>query len=207
MAISLIDEIAQSSEWREGEFAKFKVNANGVDEVLWCRMCVPMIYAHWEGFVSSSLRELLRFLNNQALRPSECKVNIIVVGLGDAYQTLSGKQSFSQRVNFTNSFQEMFAKTLNFGSKINTKSNLNSKVLKEICEMFGFNFENFKELTSDIDRLVSIRNAIAHGENSHILDQEKISHYIVIVTKAMDVLLNEIGAFVESQSFLKEQVA
>lgn len=85
MAISLIDEIAQSSEWREGEFAKFKVNANGVDEVLWCRMCIPMIYAHWEGFVSSSLRELLRFLNNLALNPSECRVNIIVVGLSDAY--------------------------------------------------------------------------------------------------------------------------
>jgi len=54
----VIDEIIESNRWRDGEFAKFKIKALSIDESLWCRMCIPMIYAHWEGFVVSSLKIL-----------------------------------------------------------------------------------------------------------------------------------------------------
>jgi hypothetical protein len=56
MCNSLIEEILEANSWRDGDFAKFKANTYNVDEELWFRMCIPMIYAHWEGCVVTVFR-------------------------------------------------------------------------------------------------------------------------------------------------------
>ncbi len=203
----IIREITESNRWRDGEFAMFKTNLSDVDQNLWCRMCIPMIYAHWEGFVVSSLRILLKYLNSLKLDPSKVTTNIVVVGLGSAYRPLSGKQSFSQRVDFTEKFGRLFSEDLKFESKIDTKSNLNSKVLKELCEAFSFSFDLFDSCISDVDRLVNIRNSIAHGENSIVPDMKNIEKYISSVNEAIDILTNEISNFVEREEYLSNAVA
>ncbi len=56
---------------------------------------------------------------------------------------------------------------------INTKSNLNFEVLKEIYELLGIDMNQDIELNRKfINQLVKRRNAIAHGEN--ISDDKKI---------------------------------
>ena len=67
--------------------------------------------------------------------------------------------------------------------------------------MYGLNFENFKEQTSVIDRLVNIRNSISHGENSVILGKDNIIKYINTINKAMDIFLNEINIFLTNESY------
>ena len=162
----VVEEIYESNKWRDGEFAKFKINSSNVDEALWCRMCIPMIYAHWEGFVVSSLKVVLEYLSRLELSPKDVKTNIVVIGLGNSYKSLSGKQSFKQRIEFTDRFSGIYQEQLKFTQKIDTKSNLKSNVLSEICEMFSIDFSDFQSQVGDIDRLVHVRNSIAHGENS-----------------------------------------
>lgn len=203
----IVDEISSTNSWRDGEFAKFKVNANDVDEELWCRMCIPMIYAHWEGYVVSSLKLLIHHLNDLELEPKDIPTNLVVVGLGDTYKKLSGKQSFKQRIEFTDRFSSLYKKRMKFTKKINTKSNLKSDVLENLCVMFTLNFENFREHIGDIDRLVNIRNSIAHGENSILPNMKNIEKYIESVNKAMDVLLNEIQAFLDNKDYLLQKSA
>lgn len=198
----VVEEITGTNEWRDGEFAKFKVNANNVDEELWCRMCIPMIYAHWEGYVVSSLKVLIKHLNDLQLEPKDVPTNLVVVGLGDTYKTLSGKQSFKQRIEFTDRFSGLYQKSLKFAKKINTKSNLKSDVLEDLCIMFKFEYDNFREHIGDIDRLVNIRNSIAHGENSILPDIKNIEKYIEAVRNAMDVLVNEIQQFLDNEYYL-----
>lgn len=65
----VVDEIVTSNEWRDGEFAKLKVGSIGLDEALWCRMCIPMIYAHWEGYVVTSLKILIDYRTTAANGP------------------------------------------------------------------------------------------------------------------------------------------
>lgn len=96
---------------------------------------------------------------------------------------------------------------MKFPNRIDTKSNLNSKVLKEICEKFLFNFNAFSTYTSDIDRLVGIRNAIAHGENSMLPGIDNIMKYIESVNGAIDKLTQEISRFVEQEDYLVKAVA
>jgi len=202
----VIDEIIESNSWRDGEFAKFKINALSLDEDLWCRMCIPMIYAHWEGFVVSSLKVLIAHLNTLDLSANDVTTKLIVIGLDDAYKSLSGKQSFKQRVDFTDRFKYLFQEKMKFKNKINTKSNLKSDVLKELCNMFSFDFKMFEEQTSDIDRLVNIRNRIAHGENAVVPDIDNIIKYINSVNEAMDILVKEIDRFLTNEVFLLSKI-
>lgn len=202
MPHSLIDEIQVENNWRDGELAVFKVNPQKVDAPLWNRMCLPMIYAHWEGYVVSSLKLLIGHLNSLELTPSKVPTNLIVLGLGAKYKSLSGKQSFDQKVIFTDSFKEIFQKEIKFKKDVDTKSNLNGGVLKELCKVFGFNFDVFSDVTGDIERIVMFRNRIAHGENSILPDSENIEKYILSITQATDLLLTEIESFLSNEKFL-----
>ncbi|WP_185234717.1 MAE_28990/MAE_18760 family HEPN-like nuclease [Teredinibacter franksiae] len=203
MPHEVIIEIQEDNNWRDGELAKFKINPHKVDQQLWDRMCIPMIYAHWEGFFVSSLRVLMGHLNKLQLKPSDVDVKLIVIGLGKTYNSLSGKQSFDQKVDFTDKFIVIFENVIKFKKDIDTKSNLNSKVLKELCNMFGFNFEKFKDVISDIDRIVTFRNKIAHGENSILPETESIEKYISSVAEATDIFMQEIDQFLSNESYLQ----
>lgn len=202
MAHNVIKEILENNSWRDGEFGKIKANSSKVDEVFWCRMSIPMIYAHWEGFVVDSLKTTLKFLNNLELEPKNVPVHLVVLCLGDSYKSLSGKQSFEQRIEFTKKFNEILKNTIKFQTKIETKSNLKSNVMKELCEIFKFDFEKMLDSMSDIDRLVHIRNSIAHGENSFSPKMENINKYIESIKSAMDILLDEIDAFLGNGNYL-----
>lgn len=201
---NLIEEIQEENKWRDGELAIFKTNPLKVDTNLWNRMCVPMIYAHWEGFVVNSLKLLIDYLNKLKLSPNDVPTKLVVLSLSEKYGSLSGKQSIQQRIEFTDKFKELFQNVLKFKKDVDTKSNLNSKVLEELCVIFGFNFTSFAEVASVIDRIVIYRNRIAHGENSIIPKSEGIENYVATVTKATDILLAEIDSFVSNQKYLTE---
>lgn len=199
---SVVDEISINNDWRDGEFAKYKANSLNVEEQLWCRMCIPMIYAHWEGFVVDALKIMLKHLNQLDLQSTQLPTNLVVVSMGDSYRTLSGKQSFEQRINFTQSFNELLDKPVKFKTKVDTKSNLKSNVFEDLCVAFGFDSSKFEGQLNDIDRLVNIRNSIAHGENSMRPDMQNIKKYIKSVKDAMDLLLYEIDDYLSEQRYI-----
>ncbi|WP_157835442.1 MAE_28990/MAE_18760 family HEPN-like nuclease [Xanthomonas sp. SHU 166] len=206
MPHKVIEEIVASNEWRQGDFAKLKMNASGVEELLWCRLCIPLIYAHWEGYVVSSLKILLDHLNELSLSPEDIPTKLVVVGLGESYKSLSGKQSFSQRIVFTEKFRKLLRESIKFQKKIDTKSNLKTENFKELCEMYGFDYVKFSDVGADIDRLVNIRNAIAHGENGFNPDMKNVEKYIGAVTTATDLLREEIENFLKNEEYLIKKI-
>lgn len=198
---NLVKEILEENRWRDGELAIFKSNPIGLNNVLWSRVCIPMIYAHWEGYVVNSIKLLIGYLNKLELMPNETPTKLIVLGLNERYAYLSGKQSFEQKAEFTDKFKEIFQSAIRFKKDIDTKSNLNSKVLKEICSIFDLNFSSFKDVTFYIDKVVVLRNRIAHGENSMIPDADSVAKYIASITEATDILLSEIEEYVTNEKF------
>ena len=201
---SVIEEITINNNWRDTEFSKYKINPSKVEEELWCRMCIPMIYAHWKGFVVDALKILLKHLNSLKLNYRQVTTNLTVISLGNSYKSLSGKQSFEQKIVFTDKFYELLQKTVKFKLKIETKSNLNSNVFLELCQIFNFDTQKFNTVIPDINRLINIRNSIAHGENSFVLNQPNITKYIGSVTAAIDILLKEIELFLVNKYYLSD---
>lgn len=198
----VIAKILSDNEWRAGDFARYKRIPQNVNEFMWCRMCIPMIYAHWEGFIVDAMRTLLKYLNTLELEPSSVPLKLLVLSLDNAYGSLSGKQSFSQRVNFTEKFKSIMDKKISFKLKIETKSNLNSKVLKDLCYKMEFDYARLSEMSEEIDTLVNIRNSVAHGENAILPDIQKIVDLISLVQKAMDIFLEEIETFLVQEKYL-----
>ncbi|MEQ4624768.1 MAE_28990/MAE_18760 family HEPN-like nuclease [Providencia manganoxydans] len=199
-----MQEIVEGNDWRSGEFARFKANQNKVEPDLWYRMCIPMIYAHWEGFVVDALKIMLKHLNGLNLKYSVLPTKLIVLSIGDSYKSLSGKQSFSQRIEFTDKFKSLFNSVVTFKTKVETKSNLKSNVFKELCDIFGFNEQPYCEYLKNVDRLVHIRNSIAHGENNILPTLENITLYIDSVQKCSDLLLIDIENYLLEERFLIE---
>lgn len=198
----VVEEIQENNKWRYSEFAKFKANQNDVEVIFWNRMCIPMIYAHWEGFVVDALKIMLGYLNELKLTHSELPIRLVVLSLGDNYRTLSGKQSFTQRIEFTEKFKNLLDSVIRFQTKVETKSNLKGKVFKELCDIFGFDTKSYNEFLPDIDRLVNIRNSIAHGENSFLPSSDNINLYINSVQNACDLLVEDIDKFLVEKKFL-----
>ena len=67
----LTNEIMASREWRVRELENLKkVGILALNNYLpkvkdqYYRMCIPYIYAHWEGFVVESFKQLISFLND-----------------------------------------------------------------------------------------------------------------------------------------------
>lgn len=198
-----VREIENENNWRDKDFAYMKKEGIRTKYPrLWNQMCVLMIYAHWEGFVSTSLKIVLSHLNKMQLSHSQICTRMTVLSLADSYSSLKGKQSFEQRVQFTDKFYEILSKGVRFQTKVNTKSNLNYKVLQELCSIFGFNFANFSPYKADINRLVRIRNSIAHGENGISIDQKSILTKIEIVKNCFSILEQEIEIFFAQKKYL-----
>lgn len=199
----LVAEILSENEWRASEFLKFKRNVNEVDNALWCRMCMPMIYAHWEGFVISALRSMLKYINSLSIPSKLLSTKIFVAGMGATYKTLSGKQGFDQVCVFHKEFKVQYENCAKLQEKIDTKSNLSSKVFKDVCNRFDFDFNLFSECMITIDRLVKLRNSIAHGEQSKVTDKESFERFIKDVNKSMDLLVQEIEIFLLEKKYLE----
>lgn len=206
MIAKIIEEIKQENEWREKDFSKIKYiyyQLSDENQVLFLRMSIPYIYAHWEGFVIDSLKKILDHFNQLKLQHHQVKINIFVLSLQEKFDYLKGKQSFEQKCQFSENFLRFLNEQLKFDKHINTQANLNFDVLKDLCQLFGLNVDKFAQYRAKINKLVNIRNHIAHGENSYILSLENIEEYINLVNELILRLAEELEEYLQQEKYLK----
>lgn len=63
------------------------------------------------------------------------------------------------------------------------------------------NEDNIVEYKSKMNTLVSLRNSIAHGENSVLIDSEKMNENIDLVVALIDVMLLKQIQFAQSEAY------
>ncbi len=79
---------------------------------------------------------------------------------------------------------------------------MNYKVLQEILQIFKMNEEGVEQYESELNSLVNIRNAIAHGENSRMIDTDKMNRNIELVTNLIDIMLLKEVQYIQDESYL-----
>lgn len=194
--------ITSDRTWRIREISDLKTAVRQADQPLervLLRALVTLSYAHWEGHVRNSARLYLshialrkfpysdlgpQFLKNYflprltALSTSKTSMESKCVLLDDV---LSASDKQFTRVN---------------EDLVDTKSNLKSKVLAEICLICGVPFDKFEDHSSFIDTiLLKRRNSIAHGEDTFIAmtDLDEVADKTVGLMRAFgDALDNKI---------------
>lgn len=178
-AEALVDFLDAQLSWRKKELAivlsliTSSKTSDIIREVL-IRSGIPILYAHWEGFVKISATHYVEFVVRQGLSYGEVKPNFVAL----AMKKQLASASETNKIEAMNRVADFFIK--NLGDKydmpwmlsINTKSNLSSEVLAEVISSVGLDFSFYETKKHLLDkRLLDARNNIAHGKQL-LIDKE-----------------------------------
>ena len=205
----IIEEIYSSREWRIQELENLKLIAmkhfykEDVNlAIQYYRMCIPYIYAHWEGYIVETFRLLIEYLNGLDLEKQKVIPELQTFAVLKNLRPLAGKQGFEQCQQFVVQFGNDYKRPwLISYDNFSTNSNLNYKQLTTIFLWFGLDVQ-LDSYKSNINSLVNQRNRIAHGENSINISFEAISKYIEDINAIFDVLLLAIENYVSDERYL-----
>ena len=205
----LTSEIIASREWRVRELENLKrigkLDLTTYSEKVreqYYRMCVPYIYAHWEGFIVESFKQLISYLNGLHLEKKKVRHELYTFSLQDILRPLAGKQSFEQSCQFVEKFTNDYEKELYIDPALLTaKSNLNYKQLTIIFEKFAMD-NHCIEYKGEINQLVNQRNRIAHGENGITVEYEYFSDKFSMLQKIFDILILDFEKYLSEKLYL-----
>ena len=209
ISVDLMHELESERDWRIAELSRIKLLFREIKEIgieeyanVYLKMTVPMVYAHWEGYCVASFRIIMEYINRKEIGAQLVAYNILTYANNKTYDKLKGKSSFAQRVEFSKKFIEILNGEIKIVGKLDTKSNLNYKVLQEILKIFEMNEEGVKQYESKLNTLVNVRNAIAHGENSMVIDVDKMMNNIQLVTNLIDAMLLKQAQYIQNEVYL-----
>lgn len=206
----LTNEIIASREWRVRELESLKKvgilalnNYSQKAKDQYYRMCIPYIYAHWEGFIVESFKQLISYLNGLHLDKKLVRNELYAFSLQDVLRPLAGKQGFEQTCQFVDKFTRDYDRALYIDPTLLTaKSNLNYKQLTVILGEFGV--ENcLEKYQSEINQLVNQRNRIAHGENGITVEYANISKKISMLQEIFDIMILKFEKYLSERMYLR----
>ena len=177
--LELNDVISRELSWRKKELATLSIlvqKRRQHERAVLLRTAVPILYAHWEGFVKNTASYYLQYVSRRKLKYSDLQSNFIALACKAAL--LESLQSnkiilLRQVVEFL-MLNQMETSKIPYINVIDTESNLNSAVFINILHQIGLSYDNFyitKELSID-GSLLKKRNAIVHGENLEVTERE-----------------------------------
>lgn len=130
------------------------------------RAAMPIVYAHWEGFIKVSASHYLEYVYYKKHRYRELKVAFVTRGLRGRLNQLSDTQKFLQQTLIIDFLLERFNDPASFEFEIHTASNLSSAVFEDILISIGLDPSPYATRKNFLDHnLLRPRNEIAHGED------------------------------------------
>lgn len=164
------DYIDSEMAWRIKEIAYLTSaigSAKSLSQRTIIRASIPLLYAHWEGFIKNSSSKYIEYISTLKLKYSDLEECLIVLGMRKYLKEINQTNKhdiLSSSLTFILESQSLNA-NLKFDSAINTESNLKSHVFDNIAKSIGISISMFESKYNFIDEsLLKRRNCIAHGE-------------------------------------------
>lgn len=195
-------QITEDRNWRIREISDLKAairrGDNNEQRVL-LRALVAICYAHWEGYVRFAAKQ---YMEHIALRRrpyrelnAQFRRNYFLPRLA---ALASSKTSVADRCELVNEILNSADRYFTHVNEdlINTKSNLNFEVFRDLCLVCGISTEAFLDKADFIDKiLLKRRNAIAHGEDTmiDIKELDEVSEQTIeLIRRFGDALENHV---------------
>jgi len=153
------------------------------------RSFIPLLYAHFEGFIKISASSYLKHINLLRLKNSELNDTFLAYSMNTTSR-LSELDRVTKVINFLRTKHNNRAR-LSVKKIIDTKSNLNAAIFESICVRVGFDWSYYKHKSEIIDSLVNLRNKIGHGEHN-LPDFETVTIYHDEIIVIMGMFKTEI---------------
>jgi hypothetical protein len=167
------DCLISDFNWRLKELSDLKLVADGTDLVKVRgrrRSLVVMCYAHWEGHAKYCADRFIDYVTLRRLRFREVSDHFYQIRFANEIANgevlgLRAKMFLIEKI--LNSHNDRLSKVPD--GLINTRANLNSDVLADICLVCGIDFEIFAPQRDFLDKLLlKRRNEVAHGEAAFV---------------------------------------
>jgi len=200
------EEINEELNWRVAEIATLTklVTLNDAlneeqEEVL-KKHLISTFYAYWEGFVKDVAKIYLKHINELHLKFYEICPSLLVFAFDANIIKEYGKYSdFNKKTIKIDLIYENFFEEVNqhitLPTEIATSSNLNYKVLIEICNILNLDVLDTKYKES-LNKLLRFRNLAAHGDFSCPTEELPIAEMRELVINLMsDMAIHLIDAY------------
>ncbi len=169
-ANDLSNYLDREQSWRKKEIITIKLIHDSAREhhaEMLRRAGVALLYAHWEGFVKTTGTAYVEYVSRQNLRYRDLQPGFLALAMkAQIEQAISSArgQILTQVAEFFLNRMDETAKLVS-SNAVQTKSNLSADRLRDIITVLGLDYSPFKLLEKTvIERLVSQRNSIAHGQ-------------------------------------------
>ncbi len=206
----LIEKIDHELSWRKKELIQLKFivsSASTENENTILRSSIVLLYAHWEGFVKMALTFYLKHIVDQELHCNELKPNFYAMSLLSEFERFKTTKKVKHYISLT---QTVFSGINNipriqYDKIIDTKSNLNSELFKELMELMDLDPSIHDTSFNLIDKdLLATRNGIAHGEKRRLNKSAYLNIHDRIV-QIMDDLATQIKDSAINKSYKKSE--
>jgi hypothetical protein len=164
------DHLDHEYAWRIKEINNITSHVrihNGPAASAFLRAGVPLLYAHWEGFIKSSAEAFLNHVCLQRKKYNELNVCFSLHGFKTYLDTIGETRKQHLRLDALKFILSGLGGVAQFSwkDKINTESNLNSVVFQSIAAAVGVDPGPYSTRFQLIDeKLLRSRNEIAHGK-------------------------------------------
>ena len=205
---SLIQFLDRQLSWRKRELTALKFSSEHAEENFrntFLRASLCLLYAHWEGFIREAATGYVRFVARQGLKFRDVTPNLVALGLKTEIQNAGRSNLATFHTNLTQRImgtqEDDFAPA--WDRAIDTQSNLDSKVLREVLCVVGVRGDAYFSKGPIIDeRLVKNRNSIAHGRGVSI-NQEDYNELHELVVYLLDLFRDDLETAAETGSYLR----
>jgi hypothetical protein len=183
----LLESLDDDLGWRVKEISALRSairSANGSNQVAMLRAAIPILYAHWEGYIKFSAATYCGYLSSLNLRFGDIRQSFCGLKALAHVKTL---HAITKRVFVASSLLEQLVNIdtekveMQLERYVGNVGNLNFDVFEQIAEFLSLDVAGYSGKRMLIDEsLLKLRNEIAHGE------------HLLIDVEGFELLSNEI---------------
>jgi len=181
------------------------------------------LYAHFEGFFQFALMHYIKTINDQDISCSQANNHLVTATINEVFKALrddSAKCSFFRahapddsklhrtfrEIQFIENSAEIFSSKVHIKSgSVDLESNLSPIVVKKNLYKLGLPYELDKEIETNLNKLLGIRNKIAHGERRDGVSQSEYEGFESAVLQTVSQTMVDLTKACTDRLFLKEE--
>lgn len=207
--IKLEKELLSEIDWRTNELSIIRTipllcNCTNEQIKIIEKYSVVAIYSIWEGFVVASFDVYIRELNNLNLTHDKLNLNILTHDIDIKFNITNERNNFDSKFALVNNLNCYINSPIIITTKIPTESNVNYKIVTKLLKHYNLEPLSERKFKRSLDKLLTVRNHIAHGDNGIPVDKEMIQEFNFTVIEAMhEVTSNIIDGFV-NKTYLRK---
>lgn len=171
-------------------------------------MALPVLYAHWEGFVKESVAEYIEFLEQQDLSPNQAHPTIFSFAMRKRVRGLLQSGSIERMSDFADWIVSIATTPVRFEDKsVETGGNLSYQNLKSLCDSLKIDVAKIESDRRKIDALVNRRNNIAHTGRPLRLYRSDVADDAALVLRLIETFEAILKEGVQDEQYKLQQPA